>query len=92
MSFLYTVVEQTSRGERAFDIYSRLLDERIVFLGTRMDTSAAKATPLPWGRTDRADALKSAAGLRRLPPKRFRSRVPRLALSETEIEISSSPA
>jgi len=28
------VVEQTSRGERAFDIYSRLLDERIVFLGT----------------------------------------------------------
>lgn len=28
-----TVVEQTSRGERAFDIYSRLLQERIVFLG-----------------------------------------------------------
>src|SRR5712672_2770000 len=28
------VVEQTSRGERAFDIYSRLLGERIVFLGT----------------------------------------------------------
>ena len=28
------VVEQTSRGERAFDIYSRLLAERIVFLGT----------------------------------------------------------
>ena len=28
------VVEQTSRGERAFDIYSRLLDERIIFLGT----------------------------------------------------------
>jgi ATP-dependent Clp protease, protease subunit len=28
------VVEQTSRGERAFDIYSRLLNERIVFLGT----------------------------------------------------------
>jgi ATP-dependent Clp protease, protease subunit len=29
-----TVVEQTNRGERAFDIYSRLLNERIVFLGT----------------------------------------------------------
>ena len=31
------VVEQTSRGERAFDIYSRLLNERIVFLGTPVD-------------------------------------------------------
>jgi len=28
------VVEQTPRGERAFDIYSRLLKERIIFLGT----------------------------------------------------------
>jgi ATP-dependent Clp protease protease subunit len=32
--FVPMVVEQTSRGERAFDIYSRLLNERIVFLGT----------------------------------------------------------
>ncbi len=32
------VVEQTSRGERAFDIYSRLLNERIVFLGTPSTT------------------------------------------------------
>jgi ATP-dependent Clp protease protease subunit len=31
------VVEQTSRGERAFDIYSRLLSERIIFLGTPID-------------------------------------------------------
>ena len=31
------VIEQTSRGERAFDIYSRLLKERIVFLGTAID-------------------------------------------------------
>ncbi len=31
------VVEQTSRGERSFDIYSRLLKERIVFLGTPVD-------------------------------------------------------
>jgi ATP-dependent Clp protease, protease subunit len=31
------VVEQTSRGERSFDIYSRLLQERIVFLGTPID-------------------------------------------------------
>ena len=31
------VVEQTSRGERSFDIYSRLLKDRIVFLGTPID-------------------------------------------------------
>ena len=36
-----TVVEQTSRGERAFDIYSRLLGERIIFLGTQIDDTVA---------------------------------------------------
>ena len=36
-----TVVEQTSRGERAFDIYSRLLDQRIVFLGQEVDDQIA---------------------------------------------------
>ena len=35
------VIEQTSRGERAFDIYSRLLNERIVFLGTPIDDQIA---------------------------------------------------
>jgi len=35
------VVEQTSRGERSFDIYSRLLKERIVFLGTPIDDAVA---------------------------------------------------
>src|SRR5215470_10564314 len=35
------VVEQTSRGERAFDIYSRLLKENIVFLGTPIDDNIA---------------------------------------------------
>jgi ATP-dependent Clp protease, protease subunit len=35
------VIEQTSRGERAFDIYSRLLNERIVFLGTPVDDQIA---------------------------------------------------
>jgi ATP-dependent Clp protease protease subunit len=34
------VVEQTARGERSFDIYSRLLKERIVFLGTPIDDNA----------------------------------------------------
>ena len=35
------VVEQTQRGERSFDIYSRLLKERIVFLGTEVDDTIA---------------------------------------------------
>ena len=36
-----TVVESTSRGERAFDIYSRLLKDRIIFLGTAIDDAVA---------------------------------------------------
>ena len=36
-----TVVEQTSRGERAFDIYSRLLKDRIIFLGTPIDDTVS---------------------------------------------------
>lgn len=36
-----TVLESTSRGERAYDIYSRLLRERIVFLGTAIDPEVA---------------------------------------------------
>jgi ATP-dependent Clp protease protease subunit len=35
------VVEQTNRGERSFDIYSRLLNERIIFLGTPIDDTVA---------------------------------------------------
>ena len=35
------VVEQTSRGERSFDLYSRLLSQRIVFLGTPIDDAVA---------------------------------------------------
>nr|WP_281281270.1 ATP-dependent Clp endopeptidase proteolytic subunit ClpP [Pontiella desulfatans] len=36
-----TVIEQTGRGERAYDIYSRLLKERIIFLGTAIDDTVA---------------------------------------------------
>src|SRR5437016_9408187 len=36
-----SVIEQTSRGERFFDIYSRLLNERIIFLGTPIDEAVA---------------------------------------------------
>ena len=38
------VIEQTARGERAFDIYSRLLNERIIFLGTPVDDEIANLT------------------------------------------------
>jgi ATP-dependent Clp protease protease subunit len=38
------VVEQSSRGERAYDIFSRLLKERIVFLGTAIDDTVASLT------------------------------------------------
>jgi ATP-dependent Clp protease protease subunit len=41
MPMIPMVVEQTSRGERAFDIYSRLLGERIVFLGQPVDDDIA---------------------------------------------------
>lgn len=41
MPLIPMVVEQTSRGERAYDIYSRLLKDRIVFLGTALDDHEA---------------------------------------------------
>jgi len=41
MSLIPMVIEQTSRGERAYDIYSRLLKDRIIFLGTAIDDNVA---------------------------------------------------
>ena len=41
MPMVPTVVETTSRGEREFDLYSRLLNERIIFLGTPVDDMVA---------------------------------------------------
>ena len=41
MPLIPMVIEQTSRGERSFDIYSRLLNERIIFLGTPVDDQIA---------------------------------------------------
>ena len=35
------VIEQTGRGERSYDIYSRLLKERIIFLSTQVDDAVA---------------------------------------------------
>ena len=45
-----TVIEQSGRGERAFDIYSRLLRERIIFLGTGINDQVSDSLsliPLP---------------------------------------------
>jgi ATP-dependent Clp protease protease subunit len=41
MGLVPIVVEQTNKGERAFDIYSRLLKERIIFIGTPIDDNIA---------------------------------------------------
>ncbi len=41
MTLIPMVVEQTSRGERAYDIYSRLLKDRIIFIGTPIDDTVA---------------------------------------------------
>ncbi|QQE80686.1 ATP-dependent Clp endopeptidase proteolytic subunit ClpP [Alicyclobacillus sp. SO9] len=43
MSLVPIVIEQTSRGERSYDIYSRLLKDRIIFLGTAIDDTVANA-------------------------------------------------
>ncbi len=43
MSYVPMVVEQSPKGERAYDIYSRLLRDRIVFLGTAIDNQVANA-------------------------------------------------
>jgi len=41
--YVPTVIEQTNRGERAYDIYSRLLKDRIIFLGTAIDDGVANS-------------------------------------------------
>ncbi|WDL97465.1 ATP-dependent Clp endopeptidase proteolytic subunit ClpP [Alicyclobacillus sp. ALC3] len=43
MSLIPYVVEQTNRGERSYDIYSRLLKDRIIFLGTQIDDQVSNA-------------------------------------------------
>ncbi len=48
MSLVPYVIEQTSRGERSYDIYSRLLKDRIIFLGEEVNDVSA--------RTDRCTA------------------------------------
>lgn len=42
-SFIPYVVEQSNRGERSYDIYSRLLKDRIIFLGSAIDDQVANS-------------------------------------------------
>ena len=43
MNLIPTVIEQTSRGERAYDIYSRLLKDRIIMLGSGIDDNVSNS-------------------------------------------------
>lgn len=43
MNLIPTVIEQTSRGERAYDIYSRLLKDRVIMLGSAIDDNVANS-------------------------------------------------
>ncbi len=43
LDYVPTVIEQSSRGEKSFDIFSRLLRERIIFLGTEIDDDVANS-------------------------------------------------
>jgi len=58
------VVEQTGRGERSYDIYSRLLKDRIIFIGTSIDDQSEKTILLPSASAAyvRLEALEAHAG------------------------------
>lgn len=43
MNLIPTVIEQTNRGERAYDIYSRLLKDRIIMIGSAIDDNVANS-------------------------------------------------
>ena len=58
MSLIPYVIEQTAHGERSYDIYSRLLKDRVVFLGSAIDDQVANAVvaQLLFLETDNPDA------------------------------------
>ena len=56
-----TVIESTNRGERAYDIYSRLLANRIVFLGTAIDDTVANLVVAQLLHLESEDAKKDVA-------------------------------
>ena len=61
MSLVPIVVEQTNRGERSYDIYSRLLNDRIVFLGEAIDDHVANSVVAQLLHLESADPDKDIA-------------------------------
>ena len=55
MNLIPMVVEQDGRGERAFDIYSRLLKDRIIFLGTAIDDNVAVLISVAFAGVEKSD-------------------------------------
>ena len=70
MSLVPMVVEQTSRGERAYDIFSRLLKERIIFLTGPVEDGMASLITAP------SRVIRSASHGGTRPPCRGRSALP----------------
>ncbi len=66
-----TVIEQTNRGERAYDIYSRLLKDRIILLGSAIDDNVANSVVAQLLFIAAEDPDKEAQGVRSLPVWRF---------------------
>src|SRR6202171_3173596 len=58
MPLIPMVIERTARGEREFDIYSRLLNERIIFLGTPIDDQVANLVVAQLLHLESADPTK----------------------------------
>lgn len=70
MSLVPYVIEQTSRGERSYDIYSRLLKERIIFLGEEVNDVSASvivAQLLLWKRMIRIRISSYISTAREVP-------------------------
>jgi len=89
-----TVVEESARGDRAFDIYSRLLRERIVFLGEPIDDPVANtvvaffSVPPVNPKLSSGAAAGAAGSMTGLP---FRSRVPPFRLMFVLVKVAACP-
>ncbi len=70
MSLVPYVIEQTSRGERSYDIYSRLLKDRIIFLGEEVNDVSASivvAQLLSWRQRTRERTFSFTSTVRVVP-------------------------
>ena len=64
MALVPYVIEQTSRGERSYDIYSRLLKERIIFLGEEVTDVSASLSFCSWSLRTQARILTYTSTVR----------------------------